>query len=137
MKLGNYKRIISNDYPAENQPLVEQLGRQLNDGIEQLFFAVGGKLSFADNFAATVKEVEVTVGTTGVPVNRTSIQLNNSNVVVGTLVISAVNKSSAALFPTSAPFISFTQNGTALYIDNITGLQANNRYLVTLVALNS
>lgn len=136
MKLGNFKRIISNDFPTDDQPVIEQLGRQLNDGIEQLFSAVGGKLTFDENFLATVKEVEVTANATGIPTNKTSIVLSNNNVVVGCLVISAVNKSNATLFPTSSPFISFTQNGNVLYIDNITGLQANNRYLIKMIALN-
>lgn len=136
MKLGNYKRIISNDYKEDNQELVEQLGRQLNDGIEQLFIAVGGKLTFDDNFLATVKEVEIKVGSTGNPINQTSILLNNTNIVTGCLVISATNKTDPTLFPSSTPFISFTQNGTALYINNITSLQANNRYLVKLIAFN-
>lgn len=136
MKLGNFKRINTTDYPEEDKNLVEQLGRQLNDGIDQLYFAVGGKLTFDDNFSATVRDVEITVGTTGIPVNKTSLTLNNSNVVTGTLVISAVNKTNAASFPTTSPFISFTQNGTSLFIDNITGLQANNRYIIRLIALN-
>lgn len=136
MKLGNFKRIISNDYPKENQPLVELIGRPLNDGIEQLFQAVGGKLTFDDNFSATVKEVEVNLASTGNPINKTSIALNNTNIVTGCIIISAVNKTNAAVFPTGAPFISFTQNGSVLYIDNVTGLQANNRYLLKLIALN-
>ena len=136
MKMGTFKRMISSDYPQENQKLVEQLGLQLNDGIEQLYTATSGQLTFADNFLATVKDVEITVGSTGNPINRTSILLNNTNIVIGTLVISAVNKSDPTIFPTSTPFISFTQNGSALYIDNITSLQANNRYLVKVIAFN-
>ena len=136
MKLGNYKRIISNDYPEENQKLIEQLGRQLNDGIEQLFAATGGKLTFADNFLSTVRDVEVTVGTNGNPINKTSIALDRTDIVQGILVISAVNKTNAAVYPLNSPFVSFTQNGTQLFIDNVTGLQANNRYLIRLIALN-
>lgn len=136
MKMGSFKRIISNDYPAETQPLVEQLGSSLNDSIEQIFFALSNRLTFEDNFLATIKEVEVTVGATGVPLNRTTILLSNNNVVKGVLVVGAVNKSNSAVFPTGTPFISFTQSGTSLSIDNITNLQANNRYLVRLIALN-
>ena len=136
MKLGNYKRIISNDYPQEHQQLIEQLGRQLNDGIEQLFSAVGGKLTFADNILSSSREVEVTVNATGNPLNRTSISLDRADVVNGCIVISVVNKTNATIYPTTSPFISFTQNGTQLFIDNITGLKENNRYLVKLICLN-
>jgi hypothetical protein len=136
MKLGNFKRIISTDYPQENQALIEQLGRQLNDSIEQLYFAMKNKLSFGDNFAATVKTVDVNVDKTGAPINQTSILLSTSTVVTGCIVVSAVNKTNAALYPTSSPFISFSQNGTTLYINNVTGLQANNTYTLNLIALN-
>lgn len=136
MKLGSFKRLISNDFPEESRPLIEQLGTSLNDSVEQVYFSLGNRLTFEDNFLATVKEIEVTVGATGNPTNRTSIILNNNNVVKGTLVISAVNKSNSTLFPTGAPFISFTQSGTSLNIDNITSLQANNRYLIRFIALN-
>lgn len=136
MRLGSLKRIISNDYEVDNQPLVEQLGGIINDNTEQLYFAVSGRLTIDENFLATVKDIEVTVGPTGIPTNRTSMLLNNTNTVKGTLVISAVNKTSNTTFPTSSPFISFTQSGTTLFIDNVTGLQANNRYLLRIVALN-
>jgi hypothetical protein len=136
MKLGNFKRIISNDYPEDNQKLIEQLGRQLNDAIEQLFAAVNGKLTFNDNILSSSREVEVIVNTAGIPLNRTSISLDRSDVVNGCIVISVVNKTNAASYPTTSPFISFTQNGTQLFIDHVTGLQANNRYLLKLIALN-
>ena len=136
MKLGSYKRIISSDFKSEDQPFVEQLGGNVNDGMEQLFFALSGRLTFEDNFLSTVKEIEVTVGATGNPLNRTDLLLSNNNVVKGILVISAVNKTSSSTFPTGTPFVSFTQSGTSMTINNITNLQANNRYLIRLIALN-
>jgi hypothetical protein len=136
MKLSNYTRIISNDYPTDDQELVERLGGQVNDGMDQLFFAVGGRLTFADNFLCTQKEIEITVRSTGVPTTRTSITLANSNTVIGCLVISAINKTNTTAFPTSTPFISFTQNGTSLFIDNVTGLTSENRYLVKFICFN-
>lgn len=136
MKLQNFKRIISTDFESEDQKLVEKLGRILNDGIDNLYFALNGKLTFEDNFLATVKDVEITVDANGTPLVSTSVLLNSTNPVKGTLVISTVNKTNATAFPTSAPFISFTQNGASLFIDNITGLKANNRYVVKFIAFN-
>mgnify|MGYP001558008229 CR=1 len=136
MKLGSFKRINTTDYPEDNQELIETLGRQLNDGIEQVYFTLNGKLTFDDNFAATVKDVEVTVGANGNPINRTSVVLNTTNIVKGTLVVSAVNVSNKGVFPTGAPFVSFTQSGGLLFIDNVTNLQPNNRYIIRLIALN-
>lgn len=136
MKLSNFKRIISTDFEEEDQKLIELLGRNLNDGIDGLYFALNNKLTFEDNFLASVKDIEVTVGATGTPTTRTSILLSNNLPVKGTFVISAINKTNATSYPTAAPFISFTQNGTTLFIDNITGLVANNRYIVRFIAFN-
>ena len=136
MKLSSYKRIISTDFPSEDQKLVEQIGGNINDGMDTLYFALSNKLTFEDNFAATVREVDVTVNANGTPNFRTSALLSNTLVVKGTIVISAVNKTNGALFPTATPFISFTQNGNSLFIDNVTGLQADNRYTIRFIALN-
>lgn len=136
MKLSNYKRIISTDFDQEDQQLIEKLGRNLNDGIDGLYFALNNKLTFEDNFLASVKDIEITVDASGTPTTRTSILLSNNLPVKGTQVISTVNKTDGSKYPTSAPFISFTQNGTSLFIDNITGLQANYRYVVRFIAFN-
>lgn len=136
MKINSFKRIISGDYPAEDQKLVEQLGLSVNAGFNELFSALSNRLTFDDNFFGTVKTVDVTTDANGNPLTRTSIALSNTSPVRGTLVIAAANQTNPTTYPTSTPFISFTQNGTALFIDNITGLAANNRYNITLIALN-
>lgn len=136
MKLSNYKRIISTDFDEKDQPLVEKMGRNLNDGIDNLYFALNNKLTFEDNFLCTVKDLEVTVDASGNPTTRTSILLGTTNTVKGTQVISTVNKTSATGYPTGCPFISYTQNGNTLFIDNITGLLPNNRYIVRFIAFN-
>ncbi len=136
MKLGNFKRLISNDFKTEDQPLVEQLGTSLNNGIEQLFTALQNKLKFEDNFLCTYKEVEITVNDKGIPLTKASISLSNNETVKGCLVISATNKTNPTTYATGTPFISFTQNGYTLYIDNITGLKENHRFIIKLIAFN-
>ena len=136
MKLSNFKRIISTDFDVESQPLIEKLGRNLNDGIDGLYFALNNKLTFEDNFLASVKDIEITVDASGTPTTRTSILLSNNLPVKGTHVILATNVTDGSKYPTSAPFISFSQNGTTLYIDNITGLRANYRYVVRFISFN-
>lgn len=135
-KLNSYSRIISTDYDSEQQPIVEKLGSQVNDGFSPLYFALSNRLTFADNFLCTEREVEITVGTNGVPLNRTSMALNNNLPVKAVQVLAISNKTNAAGFPTGAPFVSFSQNGNVLFIDHITGLLAANRYIIRVLALN-
>lgn len=135
-KLNSYKRITSGDYEADDQKLVEQLSLPINSAFADLFFALSSRLTFEDNFFCTVKDVEITADSSGNPTNRTSLSLSNTNPVKGVLVISAVNRTNPTGYVTNTPFVSFTQDGQTLYINNITGLIVNNRYNITLIAFN-
>lgn len=135
-KLNSYSRIISNDYDTEEQPLVEKLSGQINGAFDPVYSALSNRLTFEENFLCTVREVEVTVATNGIPLTRTSFALNNTLPVKGTVVLSVTNKTNAAAYPTGAPFLTYSQNGNILYIDHITGLVSANRYLIRILALN-
>lgn len=135
-KLKSYSRIISSDYPDDQQPIVEKMGGQVNDGFDPLYSALSNRLTFEDNFLCTVRDVEVTLGASGVPLQRTSFSLSNNLPVRGVLVLAATNQTNAGVFPTGAPFITFQQNGNVLFIDHITGLVPNNRYIIKVVASN-
>jgi hypothetical protein len=135
-KIKSYARIITNDYDSEDQPLVEKMGSQINEGFDPIYGALSNRLTFEENFLCTVRDVEMTVGSNGIPLNRISMSLNNNLPVKGVLVLSVSNRTNAAVYPTGAPFISFTQNANVLYIDHITGLVPNNRYNIKILALN-
>jgi hypothetical protein len=47
-------------------------------------------------------------------------------------VVSASNQTNPGIYPTAAPFVSFTYSGDIVTILNITGLQANSQYSLTL-----
>lgn len=135
-KLKSYSRIISSDYADDQQPIIEQIGGQINTAFDPIYSALSNRLTFEDNFLCTVREVEVTLAASGMPLNRISISLDNNLPVKSVQVLSATNKTNAGVFPTGAPFVSFTQNGNILFIDHITGLIPNNRYIVRILALN-
>lgn len=135
-KLSSYSRINSTDYSADEQPIVEKLGGNINGNFDPVYSALSNRLTFEDNFLCTVREIEVTLGANGVPLQRTSFSLSNNLPVKGLQVLNVTNKTSATVFPTGAPFISYSQNANLLYIDHITGLVANNRYLIRILALN-
>lgn len=135
-KLPNYKRIITSDFEKENQKMIEQLGRVINDGFNQVYFTLNGRVDLRNNVFCTVRDVDVTLDSNGIPVSRTTFNLNSTQSVIGCQVISAVNQTNSAVYPTGAPFISFTQLDGAILINHITGLQANNRYSLRVVAYN-
>jgi hypothetical protein len=136
-QLKSYRRIITTDFDPEFKPLVENMGSNINDGFADLFFAVGGRLDLKTNIFCTVKDVDVTVDASGNPVGRTVFTTKNPGVpVLGISVIAATNQTNTASYPTSHPFISFTQVDSGVLINNITGLQPNVRYTIRLIAWN-
>jgi hypothetical protein len=133
-KLASYRRIIKNDFKKEEQEFVEKLASPINDSFNELYFAMNGRLSIRENLFATVRDVEITVDSDGIPVATTSFTLDKPGQVAGTDVILAVNQVNSAGYPTAQPFISFTQNSSNVIINHISGLQPNQRYIVRVVA---
>lgn len=133
-KLGSYRRIITNDFKQEDRQLVGQVASPVNDSFNELYFAVNGRISLRDNVFCTVKDIDITVDASGFPINDAGFTLDKQGQVMGCQVIYAANQVNSALFPTGQPFVSFTQNNTQVYVNHITGLQPNSRYIVRIVA---
>lgn len=128
---------MTTDFKKEEQPLVEKLAGGINDMFDQLVQALNKRLTLADNFQATVKDVDVTVNAQGNPTSATSFSLDVSGVpVTGIQVIRAENLTNSAIYPASQPFISFIQIENSVRILNVTGLQPNNRYRLRVIAFN-
>lgn len=132
--LSSYKRIITNDYPAEDKEFVQKIAAPINDSFNELYFATNGRLSLSDNLFCTVKLIDVTVNANGVPTTSTTFTLDNQAPVVGIQVIYAVNQTNTAIYPTGQPFISFTPISNGVLINHVSGLQANQRYTIRLIA---
>lgn len=137
MKLSSFKRLITQDFPEESRKLMEQLGSTLNDSFNQLFQVLNKRITFNDNIACTVKDVQVIVDASGNPTQIASFKLDLPNVpVLGVIVINAENLTNSTLYPTNAPFISYQIVNNTIRINNITGLQANNVYRLRVIAIN-
>lgn len=135
-KIPNYRRIFRTDYEQEYQKLVETLSVSINNGFEVLYDALNKKLSLKENGLNSVKDVDVNVGSNGVPRQTTGFLIDNPNIskVIGLEVILAKNNDSTSIYPTSHPFISFSQDNKTIYINHISGLQANTSYTLRIVA---
>jgi hypothetical protein len=133
-KLSSYRRIITNDFDKDDKKLVEKLSSPLNDSFNELYFAANGRLGLRDNIYCTVKDLDIIVDANGNPTQITSFNLDKTGTVLGCQVLYAANQVNTATYPTGQPFISFVQNGANLIINNITSLQANQRYIIRVVA---
>lgn len=133
-KLATYKRLTTSDFEEDQQALIEQLAFPINDGFNELYFSMNGRVDLRNNLFCTVKDVEITVKDNGTPVNSTSFSLDKDGKILGCQVLYAANQDNTATYPTAQPFISFTQNGKTVTVNHISGLQSGQRYVVRIVA---
>jgi hypothetical protein len=134
-KLPNFRRIYEQDYPTEYQGLVRTLSVSLNYGIEVLYDLLNGKLTFRDNIASTIKELDVQVDANGKPLTSTIIKKSTADRIEGLFVIKADNLSNSSVYPSSGVFINYTETDQQIIINHITGLQANSLYKVKVLAI--
>lgn len=134
MKIPLYKRLFKTDFASEEQPLVEKISGSVNDGIENLQAVLNKNTSLSDNIYCIVKDIDVIVNESGIP--KQSIGFNNSlnTNIIGIQVIKVISTTNSNIYPSSGPFITFTEIEKVISIKHITGLPANNKFTIKIVA---
>lgn len=132
-KLPSYRRIIKSDYEPETQDVIETLSESINPAFDVIFETLNKRVTLRDNIKSTVKDLRVIVDSQGAPINTLSFSLDVTGTVDGCIVLNAINRTNTALGVAAAPFISFTQNGSVVIVNNIKGLIANNDYQLRIV----
>jgi hypothetical protein len=134
MRLPSFRRIYKTDYEQQYQKLIDTLSVSLNNAFDSIFGALNNGISLTDNIACTVKDVIIQVDSSGKPLTSTSFNINTIGTIKGVQVIQATNLDNPGIYPTSQPFITYTQNNQTILILNASGLQVNVRYSVRVVA---
>lgn len=131
-KINNTKRIVREDFDSEYHSLIDKLAYVLNTFMEQTVRQVNGNLD-STNLSSDIITAKMTVDANGTPIGNNLIKSSVSR-PVGVSVLNHTNKTNGNVFPTSHPSISFTAGtGTGVIkIRNISGLQANNEYELTI-----
>lgn len=131
-RLSNVKRIITEDFEPQYQTLISRLGFVLNEFMSDTVDIVNGNIDF-DNLAQNLLSFEVTVNSSGVPLKSTDINVSKNN-PQGIQVIRVQALTATNTFPTSTPFVSYTPKGNNIVsVSNISGLQPNIKYKVTVI----
>jgi len=131
-RLTNVKRIITEDFEPEYQNLISRLGFVLNEFMSDTVDIINGNIDF-DNLAQNMVQFDVTVDSNGKPIKGADVNVGKTN-PSGILVIRAQNVTNSSVYPTAAPFISYTPKGNNIItMNNILGLQANNVYKLTII----
>lgn len=133
-RLNNVKRIITEDFEPQYQTLISRLGYVLNQFMSDTVNIVNGNIDF-DNLNQNLIEFDISVDSTGKPIKVSSINVGKIN-PRGLTVIRVQSLTNSTSYPTSTPFISYTPIGNnSVTINNITGLQPNITYKLTVIVI--
>lgn len=132
-KVTNLKRLIVEDFNADDQELVGRLAFSYNPLIEEIQRAFNKGIDF-DNLNQQFIIVEVTVAADGTPVIPLEIKFDLATRLKGIQIIDAENLTDNA-FLTGAPFITRTTTAKTIKIQHITGLVPGKKYRLSMVLI--
>lgn len=131
-KLDGIQRLKREDFDEKDKGLIDKLGGILNPFLEQIQSAFNKNLNF-ENLRQEMKDIIVTVDGSGLPTTQTQFKNNLISKLQGTQVIKAENLTDGTITPTSQPFIFYSENSNIVTIIKVTGLQASNKYKLTMI----
>ena len=135
MKIDNVRRIIVEDFPAEDQETVAKLSSVLNHFMEQVAEILTQRVDF-QNLNQEVVTIKVTVDASGIPVFTTKFASTHINRAIGAVIIKAANLDTPSNIVTGTPLMGFEPLTTNLYkLNYITNLQANEEYQITAILI--
>lgn len=130
-KLQIPKKIRVEDFDSEYKELIEKVGFAFNPFSDEVYQALNGGLD-STNLNRQISDVEVKIDGAGKVMGTPQIKITTNGKIRGINVINAVNQVNSGIYPLSAPYVSFSATGTTLTINNISGLQPNSQYKLTL-----
>lgn len=133
-KIPDLKRVTAEDFPQEDQALVQKLGFIINSFHEQVRNILNKKVDF-DNLAQETKVLSFATGEDGQPLNDVVFKSNLSNRIRGILPVRIVITSDNTQVATTAPVITWTQAVNQVTITHIGGLSPETGYELTILTL--
>lgn len=134
-KLPDFKRIAKEDFPQEYHDLIDKIAFPLNSHMEQVRNLFNKNIDF-NNLARELIPLRVQTGDTSAPLAKLTFKSNLNNKIRGLNVISASVVTPVGTYLNTAPFISFSQEGSIVTITNISGLSQNTTYDLLLETIS-
>jgi len=134
--INNIKRIRAEDFPEDSRDFANKLALILNPMLDQLLIVFNKGIDFK-NLNMQIASLSVSVDSSGIPKQPTSIKSTLKTSCVGLVCVRALNASGTNGDTTATPFIAFTENSGVFTINSIKGLVADNSYNLTVLCLGS
>ncbi len=132
MKIDGFQQLKREDFDEKDKSLIDKLAFIINPVLTQLESLLNKNIDF-DNLRQEMRDIVVEVNGSGAPKILTQFKSNLSTKIKGMQVIKAENLTDSTVSPTSQPFIMATENNKIVTINKITGLQADNKYKLTVI----
>jgi hypothetical protein len=133
-QIESSRRIIKEEFKQEDRDTIDRLAFVLNSFMEQVIDTINGKIDFA-NLNQEIKTINVIVDSNGIPTTTLNVKHDLSTKTNGIVCINAKNLTNSSTYPSGAIFLTTTPSEGITKINNITGLQANNKYSLTLLLI--
>lgn len=131
MKVQIPSRIRAEDFKPEEQEMIGKLSGTISNFLDEVYRALNKGIDF-ENLNRQVVDLDVTIDSSGRLVNSSPIKNLTSGRLKGLHVINAINLNNPGVYPTTAPFVSWSITNNLINILNVTGLQINSQYRLTL-----
>lgn len=132
MKISGFKRLVKEDFPPDQQGLVEKLATVFNLFQEQVYYAFNNNISLSENILAQTISIKMRVDATGHPIGNDQIKYTLKTRPRGAQVIAANNITDTSGL-SGAPFLVFALAGDIITISQVTGLIPGKDYDLTVV----
>jgi hypothetical protein len=126
------QKIVQESFPQADQQTMATLASVINPFITNVANILNDGITLGDNFKAFIKSLTVTVDASGTPINPLTFQTGLGQPTKHVLVTRAVYTGTTPVYPTGAPFISYTDQSGTITVNNITGLPANQEFTLTV-----
>ena len=130
-KLQIPKKLRVEDFDQDDQALISKIAFVYNVFADEVYNTLNKNIDY-DNLNRQFVTISVSIDNTGKLINPPQIKTLLNGRVRGLNVLNAINLIDSSIYPTTAPFISWTINSDILTILNITGLQNNSQYSLSL-----
>lgn len=135
-QLQSFKRIIIEDFEAEDRNLVNKLANSINGFADEVLSALNKNLTVGDNLNINYKSINIMVDSNGRPLTTTTFQTGVSGLSMGLTVIKVVNRTTGSTAtPSGTPFITYSENNGIITVVNITHLPPNVLFSVQILIL--
>lgn len=131
MKIQVPKKLRAEDFKSDQQDLINKIAYIYNSFVDEVYNVLNKNVDY-DNLNRQIVELTVKIDSSGKVINSPQIKTSLRTKIRGINVLNAVNQDNSTIYPTNAPFLNWTVNEEILTVLNVSGLQSNSQYKLTL-----